>query len=105
MLLLLSYHFDLDIIRVVIIISFIIISFYVVTICFIFDGARLCWGLEVWQISGEVENKRNSSTHEVDVNVDKTFIYRYIYYNIQVSTIFNRQIKRKCRESKMICRQ
>ena len=79
MLLLLSYHFDLDIIRVVIIISFIIISFYVVTICFIFDGARLCWGLEVWQISGEVENKRNSSTHEVDVNVDKTFIYIYIY--------------------------
>ena len=78
MLLLLSYHFDLDIIRVVIIISFIIISFYVVTICFIFDGARLCWGLEVWQISGEVENKRNSGTHEVDVNVDKTYIYIYI---------------------------
>ena len=62
-----------------IIIVIIIIKFYVVTICFVFDGAMLWWGLEVWQIFGDVKNKRNGGSHEVDENDDNTFIYIYMY--------------------------
>ena len=57
------------IVIITIIIVIIIIKFYVVTICFIFYGARLGRGLEVWQISGDVKNKRDGGNHEV-----------YIYY-------------------------
>ena len=32
-------------------------------------------GLEVWQISGDVKNKRDGGNHEVDENDDNTFIY------------------------------
>ena len=60
---------------VIIIIIIIIIEFYVVTICFVFDGARLWWGLEVWQISGDVKNKRNGGSNRIDENDDNTFIY------------------------------
>ena len=55
------------------------IKFYVVTICFVFEAARLWWGLEVWQISGDLKNKGNGGNHEVDENDDNTFIYIYIY--------------------------
>ena len=51
------------------------IKFYVVTICFVFEAARLWWGLEVWQISGDLKNKGNGGNHEVDENDDNTFIY------------------------------
>ena len=69
--------FVVNIILVIIIIIFIIIiiNFYVITICFIFDGARLWQGLDFWQISGKVNNKRNSGTHEVDENDGNIFIY------------------------------
>ena len=40
-----------------------------------FDGTRLWRGLQVWQISGDVKNKRN----EIDENDDNTFVYIYIY--------------------------
>ena len=60
---------------VIIIIIIIIIEFYVVTICFAFDGARLWRGLEVWQISGDVKNKRNGGSNRIDENDDNTFIY------------------------------
>ena len=57
----------------------IIIKFYVVTICFIFDGAKLWRGLEVWQISGDVKNKRDGINHEVDENDHNTFII-YVHF-------------------------
>ena len=60
---------------IIIIIIIIIISFYVVTICFVFDGARLLRGLEVWQISGDVKTRRDGGNHEVDENDDNAFIY------------------------------
>ena len=44
------------------------------SLCFIFDGTSLWQGLEVWQISAEVKNERNSGTHEVDENDDNTFM-------------------------------
>ena len=43
-----------------------------------FDGTRLWRGLQVWQISGDVKNKRN----EIDENDDNTFVYIYIYIYI-----------------------
>ena len=55
-------------------------KFYVVTICVFFDGARLWRGLEVWQISGDVKNKRNGGNHEVDENDHNTFIYMYLFH-------------------------
>ena len=63
------------IIIIFIIIIIIIIGFYVVTICFIFDGARLWRGLEVWQISGDVKNEGNGEitklTSSSDEGIDK----------------------------------
>ena len=51
----------------------------VVTICFVFDGARLSRGLDVWEISDDVKNKRNGGSHEVDEIDDNTFIYIYVH--------------------------
>ena len=56
------------------------IKFYVVTICFVFEGARVWQGLEVWQIYRDLKNKRNGGNHEVDENDDNTFIYIYYIY-------------------------
>ena len=84
-----SYWFCRDIIIIINII--IIIKFYVVTICFVFDGERLWRGLEAWQISGDIKNKRNGGSHEVDENDDNTFIYIYIYiyiYNLVFIYLF-----------------
>ena len=33
-------------------------------------------GQEVWQISGDIMNKRDGGSHEVDENDDNTFIYK-----------------------------
>ena len=55
-------------------------KFYFVTICFVFDRARLWWGLQLWQISGNVKNKRNGGNHKVDENDDNAFINMYIFY-------------------------
>ena len=60
-------------------------NFCVVNICLNFDQVRLWWGLEVWQVSAEFKNKRNSGTHEVDENDDNTFIYIYIYIYIYIN--------------------
>ena len=68
------FIFIIVIINTIIIIIIIIIKFYVVTICFVFDGARLRWSLEVWEISGDVKNKRNGGSHKADENDDNTFI-------------------------------
>ena len=38
--------------------------------------------MEVWQISGNVQNKRDGGNHEVDENDDNTFIYIFIYIHI-----------------------
>ena len=65
----------------------IIIKFFIVTICFAFDGAKLWRGLEVSQISGDVKNKRDGGNHEVDENDDNTFIYIYIHYSFIISFI------------------
>ena len=63
---------------IIIIVIIIIIKFCVAIICFVFDEAKLWRGLEVWQISSEVKNKRNGGSHEVD-EIDNTFIYIYTY--------------------------
>ena len=75
-------YYHIVILLLVIIIVIIIIGFYVVTICFIFDGARLWPG--AWQISRNVKNKRNGGYHEADENDDNTFIYIYIYIYIYI---------------------
>ena len=91
LLLLLLYHFVNNIILIIVII--IIINFYVVTICFVFDGARLQRGFEVQQISGKVKNKRNSGTHKVD---DEMIIYIYIYIYIYI--FFYNLYQKECSE-------
>ena len=62
------------------IVVIIVIYYYYQVLCchylFCFDGARLWRGLEVWQISDDVQNKRDGGNHEVDENDDNTF---YIY--------------------------
>ena len=45
-------------------------------------------GLEVWQISCDVKNWRNSGSHEVNDNDDNIFIYKYIYIYIYVHLLF-----------------
>ena len=50
-------------IKIILVIVFIIIKFYVVTICFNFDDARLWRSLEVWQVPGDVKNKRNGGNY------------------------------------------
>ena len=81
-------YYHIVIIILVIIILTTIIRFYAVTICFIFDGARLWRELEVSQISGDVKNKRNGGNHEVDENDDNTFIYIYIIVYLFLLLLF-----------------
>ena len=50
-------------IKIILVIVFIIIKFYVVTICFNFDDARLWRSLEVWQVPSDVKNKRNGGNY------------------------------------------
>ena len=50
--------------------------------CFAFHGGRLWRDLEVWQISGDLKNKRNVGSHEIDENNVNTFIYIYIYVHL-----------------------
>ena len=38
----------------------------------------VCDSLKVWQISGDVKNKRNGGSHEVDEIDDNTLIYIYV---------------------------
>ena len=78
LLLLLLISLSIKIIFVILLWFIIIIRFYVVTICFVFDRARLWWDLEVWQISGNVKNRRDGGNHEVDENDDNTFTFMYI---------------------------
>ena len=35
---------------------------------------------EVWQISGDVKNKRDGGNHEVDESDDNTFMYIYVHF-------------------------
>ena len=58
---------------------FFVINIILFIVIIISNGARLWQGLEVWQISSDIKNKRNSGTHEVDENYGNIFIYLYIF--------------------------